>query len=163
MLIAPNEEKMWEEQPIKYNISKVDEMYSDVKIDTNYLKAKRRILNERGRQKLPGFLEALKNRDYIDLELFAQVSNFWDVKKQSRLIESILINITIPPIILFEKRYGYKSYELIDGRQRIIAIRDFYNNKYQLNGLEFLYEFEGCTYRELPIEIRRNLDNHSIS
>lgn len=161
MLLAPNEEKMWEEQPMKYNISALDNMYSDVEITTDYLKAKKRILRLIDRQQLPGFLEALKNRDYIDLELFAQISNFWDAKKQSRLIESILINIPVPPIILFEKRYGY--YELLDGKQRIIAIRDFYNNKYQLTGLEFLSEFEGCTYDELPIEFRRNIDNHYIS
>ncbi len=81
-------------------------MYNDVKIDTDYLKEKRRILNERSRHKLPGFLEALKNRDYIDLELFAQISNFWDVKKQSRLIESILINITIPQLFFLRKGMG---------------------------------------------------------
>ncbi|BAZ12050.1 hypothetical protein NIES4071_38780 [Calothrix sp. NIES-4071] len=161
MLIAPNEEKMWEKQPIKYSISELDDMYSDVKITTDYLKAKRRILRLSSRKQVPGFLEELKNRSYIDLELFNKIDYCWDIKKQSRLIESILINIPIPPIILFEKTYD--SYELIDGKQRILAIRDFYNNKYQLTELEFLSEFEGCTYKQLPIEFRRNLDNHYIS
>lgn len=161
MLIAPNEEKMWEEQPITYKISALNDMYSDVEITTDYLKAQRRILRLTDRQQVPKFLEELKNHNYIDLEVFAKIGYFWNIKKQSRLIESILINIPLPPIILFEKNYG--SYELIDGKQRIIAIRDFYNNKYQLTGLEFLSEFEGCTYDELPIEFRSNIDNHYIS
>lgn len=142
MLLAPNEEKMWEEQPIKYNISKLDEMYSDVKIDTDYLKAKRRILNERGSQKLLGFLEALKDRNYIDLELFAQVSNFWDVKKQSRLIESILINITTPPIILFEKRL-FPYYSDLDQRIR---------NTHQTGIGRLLLELKKNKYKDLAVE-----------
>ncbi len=101
MLIAPNEEKMWEEQPITYKISALDDMYSDVEITTDYLKAQRRILRLTDRQQIPRFLEELKNRNYIDLEVFAQIGYFWDIKKQSRLIESILINIPVPPIILF--------------------------------------------------------------
>ena len=39
---------------------------------------------------------------------------------QSRLIESFLINIPVPPIILYEKNYN--SYEVMDGQQRITAI-----------------------------------------
>ncbi|BDA72548.1 protein of unknown function DUF262 [Rivularia sp. IAM M-261] len=162
MLIAPNEEKMWEEQPITYKISALDDyLYSDEELTTDYFKAQKRILTLRNRQQLPGFLRNLTNRNYIDLELFTKIGYSWDVKKQSRFIESILLNIPLPPIILFET--GYRNYELIDGKQRIVAIRDFYGDKYQLTGLEFLTEFEGRIYDKLPIEFRSNLNNHYIS
>ncbi|XWK88512.1 MAG: DUF262 domain-containing protein [Phormidium sp.] len=86
----------------------------------------------------------------MDLQPFYQRRLRWDEKKQSRLIESFLINIPVPPIILFEKEYNF--YEVMDGQQRITAIRDFYENKLRLTGLELWSELNGRTYYERFVE-----------
>ncbi|MBK8853902.1 MAG: DUF262 domain-containing protein [Saprospiraceae bacterium] len=48
----------------------------------------------------------------------------WSTVQKSLLIESFLLNIPIPPIFLFEK--DFHSYEVVDGRQRLEAIQDFF-------------------------------------
>ncbi len=47
----------------------------------------------------------------------------WDIKRQSRFIESILLSIPVPPIFVFQGDDGV--WELIDGLQRISTILKF--------------------------------------
>lgn len=156
MLLAPIEEKMWQTSPSP-NKTKM----SDGDINDKYISGEQRILTEINREKLPSFVEALKKPGYMNLRPFYQRRARWDTEKQSRLIESFLINIPVPPIILYEK--DYNSYEVMDGQQRISAIRDFYENKLILKGLEIWPELEGRTYGNLPAKIRAGIDRRSIS
>jgi hypothetical protein len=57
----------------------------------------------------------------------------WDAKRQSKLIESFLMNVPVPPIFLNEDAYG--SYSVIDGRQRLVALREFFEGRLTLRGL----------------------------
>jgi hypothetical protein len=92
---------------------------------------------------------------------FYQRRDRWDAQKQSRLIESFLINIPVPPLILCET--SYNSYEVMDGQQRITAIENFYNNKLKLTGLEIWPELEGRTYKSLPAKIKDGINRRAIS
>lgn len=56
----------------------------------------------------------------IDLNPRYQRRFRWDEARQSRLIESFLMNVPIPPIFLNEDRYS-----IIDGKQRLMAINEF--------------------------------------
>jgi hypothetical protein len=47
----------------------------------------------------------------------------WNIGQKSRLIESVLLGIPLPPIFVFEKDNG--SWELIDGLQRISTMLEF--------------------------------------
>lgn len=47
----------------------------------------------------------------------------WDISQQSALIESILLNIPIPPIYVFQNERG--KWNLIDGQQRLSTIFKF--------------------------------------
>jgi hypothetical protein len=58
----------------------------------------------------------------------------------------------VPPIILYEE--SYRGYKIIDGRERLKAIADFYSNRLALTGLEVELELDGCTYATLPIATR---------
>ncbi len=156
MPFALAEERMWEKAPVLNRTQ-----MSDVEINTKYESGEQRILIEINREKLPSFFEALKKPGYMDLRPFYQRRARWDSKMQSRLIESFLINIPIPPIILYEKEFN--SYEVMDGQQRISAIKDFYENKLKLAGLELWPELNGRTYATLPVKIRAGIDRRSIS
>ncbi|MDM9385133.1 DUF262 domain-containing protein [Chlorogloeopsis sp. ULAP01] len=157
MILAPSEEKMWEKSPTKKN----SDTKTDEEINAKYEKGEKRILTEMNREKLPNFVEALKKPGYMDVQPFYQRRSRWDEKKQSRLIESFLINIPVPPIILYEK--DYNSYEVMDGQQRITALRDFYENKLELTGLELWPELNQRTYDQLPAKIKAGIDRRSIS
>ena len=155
-LLTPTEEKMWEKTPSLNHIT-----MSDQQINAKYEKGKQRILIEMNREKLPAFVESLKKPGYMDLRPLYQRRNRWDKKKQSQLIESFLINIPVPPIILYEKKYNV--YEVMDGQQRITSLQDFYENRLQLTELELWPELNGRTYNELPGNIKAGIDRHSIS
>ncbi|MEG3958459.1 DUF262 domain-containing protein [Microcoleus sp. herbarium2] len=156
MQIAPFEEKMWESSP-----TKTPPKISDSEINHKYELRENRILTEINREKLPSFVQALKNPGYMEMRPFYQRRARWTPKMQSKLIESFLINIPVPSIILYEK--DYNSYEVMDGQQRITAIQDFYENKLSLTGLEIWDELNGRTYNQLPQKIRAGIDRRSIS
>lgn len=97
----------------------------------------------------------------IDLEPQYQRRSRWDNKKRSLLIESLLLNIPIPPIFLFEIEYG--QYEVVDGRQRLETLKDFLDNLFPLKNLTFWKELNGKRFRELPVIIQRGLLRRTIS
>lgn len=156
MLLTRTEQQMWENSAPKNSGSR-----SSNEIERKYESGEQRILTEINREKLPSFVSSLKTESYMELQPFYQRRQRWDAVKQSRLIESFLINIPIPPIILYEVRYN--SYEVMDGQQRISAIRNFYANKLVLEGLEIWPELNGLIYKQLPIKIRAGIDRRSIS
>ena len=134
---------------------------SDNEINEKYEQGERRILLEINREKLPSFADSLKKPNYMETRPFYQRRDRWDAQKQSRLIESFLMNIPVPPLILYET--SYNSYEVMDGQQRITAIENFYNNKLQLTGLEIWPELEGRTYKSLPAKIKDGINRRAIS
>jgi hypothetical protein len=66
----------------------------------------------------------------------------------------------VPPIILYEVSYG--KYKIIDGRERLKAIADFYNRRLVLTGLELNLGLEGQTCNTLPVIIKSALDLRSL-
>lgn len=133
----------------------------DSEINEKYQRGEGRIVVENNRERLPGFVEQLSNVKYMDLRPFYQRRPRWDAVRQSRLIESFLINLPVPPVFLYER--DYNSYEVMDGQQRITAVRDFYNNTFSLEGLQYWPELEGKFYRNLPSLVKAGIDRRSIS
>ena len=85
----------------------------------------------------------------------------WSNKKRSLLIESLLLNIPIPPLFLYET--DYNEYEVVDGRQRIDATIGFLRNNYPLIGLKFWKELNGKRFNALPEIIKKGLLRRSLS
>lgn len=155
-LLAPTEETMWGKTPSVNHIK-----MSDQEINDKYEKGEQRILTEINREKLPAFVDSLKKPGYMDIQPFYQRRNRWNKEKQSRLIESFLSNIPVPPIILYER--DYNVYEVMDGQQRITALKEFYDNNLTLTGLELWPELNRRTYKQLPAKIKAGIDRRSIS
>ncbi|WP_143525147.1 DUF262 domain-containing protein [Labilibacter marinus] len=85
----------------------------------------------------------------------------WSAIQKSRLIESFLMNIPIPPIFLYEN--DYYEYEVVDGRQRLEAINDFFKDRFKLKGLEFLTHLDGEKFSTLEDENKRLLYRRTIT
>jgi hypothetical protein len=85
----------------------------------------------------------------------------WDAERQSLLIESFIINIPVPPVFVYET--SYNRYEVMDGQQRITAIKDFYEDQLVLTGLERWPELNGKKRKQLPSKIQAAIDRRSIS
>lgn len=156
MTISQTKTNPWQKRSRK-DVKKL----SDNEINEKYEQGERRILLEMNREKLPSFADSLKKPNYMETRPFYQRRDRWDAQKQSRLIESFLMNIPVPPLILYET--SYNSYEVMDGQQRITAIENFYNNKLKLTGLEIWPELEGRTYKSLPAKIKDGINRRAIS
>lgn len=100
---------------------------------------------------LGSLIDQLEN-DEIDLQPdFQRVTDVWDNVKKSRLIESILLGLPLPSFYFSEDPVSQKL-SIIDGLQRICAIRDFVlekENPLKLEGLQFLKNLDGFTFSQL--------------
>ncbi len=129
-------------------------------INEKYLKGEVRIVTEQARYPLNQIQSMFETESYDKHPEF-QRRHRWSVEKKSRLIESFIMNVPVPPIFLYEK--DYSQYEVMDGLQRITAIVEFYENRYALSSLEEWPELNGMTYRQLPLQIKRGIDRRYIS
>lgn len=153
---ASSELSMWSDSPP----SPRQEMTDD-EINSKYAQREWRIVTESNRELLPNFVEALKRNEWMNLRPFYQRRQRWDEVRQSRLIESFIMNIPVPPLFVYEADLA--KYEVMDGQQRITALREFYADKLVLKGLVQWEEVNGRTYSQLPSEIRKGIDRRSIS
>lgn len=129
-------------------------------ITDKYIKGEIRIITEQARYPLTSIAEIVESDQY-NLNPSYQRRSKWDDTKKSRLIESFIINVPVPPIFLYEAEYA--KYELMDGLQRLTAIYEFYKDKFSLEGLEEWPELNGYKYSELPPKIKNGIDRRYIS
>lgn len=90
----------------------------------------------------------------------------WEEEKQSRFVESLILEMPVPPIFVIETDDGI--YELIDGLQRISSYLHFRGEKLgesqddflKLSGCDIVKELNGLTFDNLPkalqIKIKRS-------
>lgn len=133
---------------------------TDAEINSKYIQGDIRIVTEQARYPLPAIKDMLSNPDY-EIHPEFQRRHRWDRVRQSRLIESFIMNVPITPVFLYEK--DFSSYEVMDGLQRLTAIKEFYCDEFPLEGLEEWPELNGRKYSELPTQIRKGIDRRNIS
>ncbi|EJL6953833.1 DUF262 domain-containing protein [Vibrio cholerae] len=78
----------------------------------------------------------------------------WDIKRASKLIESLLIGLPIPQIFLYQKEKN--EFLVIDGQQRLMTLYYFYNGRFprktKRNELREIFDEHGF----IPKEIMNN-------
>lgn len=84
----------------------------------------------------------------------------WDLKKASRLIESFLIGLPVPVIYLAFNENGDR--EVIDGLQRLTSVFNFFDNQYELKGLEILKKLNGLKFNQLPQKSQELLEDTTM-
>lgn len=92
---------------------------------------------------------------------FQRKDNIWNVKKQSQLIESILIRLPLPAFY-FDASDDNK-WLVVDGLQRLSALKNFViDQKLILEDLEFLTILNGEKFSGLPREFQRRIEESPI-
>ena len=128
---------------------------------SKYASSQLRVVRETKDYQLDYLKHALRpGGDLIDTSPSYQRRSRWTIKKKSLLIESFLLNIPVPPIFLYER--DYNAYEVIDGRQRLDAIRAFLVNEFALVGLEYWQELHGLTFEDLSPVLQKGLLRRSL-
>lgn len=106
----------------------------------------------------------IKNGD-MDLQPDFQRGEVWTTQKKRKLIDSILREWKIPPIHVVPNKKNVD--EVLDGQQRLAAIRDFYENHLSIDGNiepvdSVIQKLDGLYYQDLPIEWQRKIRQYSI-
>lgn len=102
---------------------------------------------------------------------FQRKSDLWNPIQQSRLIESILLRLPLPAFyfdeIIEKEEDAFQRrvmWQVIDGLQRCSVIRNFVvDNKLQLTDLEFLTQFNGLRYKDLPRDLARRISQTPLT
>ena len=110
-------------------------------------------------------------RGNIELTPNFQRRDAWNIQKKSRLIESLILGLPVPQIVLAERVKG--KFIVLDGKQRLLSIFQFYGksgssyDNFKLTGLEILKKLNGSSYEDLQNSfldpsLINALDNQSI-
>lgn len=110
-------------------------------------------------------VEMLEHKEIKLYTEFQRHPDLWNDTKKSRFIESLLLNLPIP-MFYFDVQDD-NLWRVIDRLQRLSTLKSFIldDGKKQLvlKGLEFLKEYEGKTYKELPRPLQRRISSFTVT
>ena len=77
-------------------------------------------------------MDCLDDQTYYVPE-YQRDSSQWDIPKKSLFMESLINNLTIPPLIAYpETDSGRERWQIVDGQQRLTTIREFMHDGFAL-------------------------------
>lgn len=116
---------------------------------------------------ISNIIDQLKCGDILLEPDFQRHPDLWNDKKQSRLIESLMIRIPLPTFY-FDSTDDDKLI-VVDGLQRLYAIKRFMvldeddEKRLRLTDLEYLKEYEGRKFEELPPNMQRRIKTQTLT
>ena len=90
-------------------------------------------------------------------------TDLWHDSEQSRLIESLILGIPLQSfyfdvrIVQGEQGLQRQVWDVVDGLQRLSSLRSYLIDGKRFKGLEYLSEYDGKRYDELPRILQRNI------
>jgi hypothetical protein len=168
----PSSEHLLEHERISFGDEVAKSKATNEELNSRYVKGDIRIVTESARYSLAGILSMLQETVELDvpggrkelrykLDPEYQRRHRWSDERKSRLIESFLMNVPVPPVFLYERDLA--RFEVMDGRQRLTALSEFYADKFALTGLQYWSDLDGRKYSELPLKVRDGIDRRYIS
>ncbi|MHC1735752.1 MAG: DUF262 domain-containing protein [Erysipelotrichaceae bacterium] len=127
-------------------------------IENRYRNGEYRIVTEQARYPLSSVVSIFSS---INLSPIYQRRRIWSDERKSKLIESFIINVPVPPVFLYE--FELSRYEIMDGLQRISTIIEFLNDKFKLRNLDIWSDLNDKYYSELPEIIKDGINRRYIS
>ena len=85
----------------------------------------------------------------------------WDLKKQSKLIESCIMRIPLPVLYVAEGRDGRIT--VVDGLQRLTTFVRFMGDEFKLTRLGDAHPLEGKRYSELPVNLQERVEDTQLT
>ena len=111
---------------------------------------------------IDSIIKRIKNNEMKFDSSFQRKSGLWNRKQKSQLIESIFLKIPLPAF--YFDASDDDEWQIIDGLQRIGTIKEFvFDNGFALSGLEFLKDFDGLKFKELPRSMQRRIEETNLN
>lgn len=100
-------------------------------------------------------------RGNIALNPRFQRRDAWGTDRKSRFVESIILGLPIPQVVLAERAGQKGTYIVLDGKQRLLSMMQFAgiaaegskNNKFSLEDLEVRDDLNGKTYADIEHDL----------
>lgn len=101
----------------------------------------------------------------LDLQPNFQRGEIWDTKRRQRLIDTILRDWYVPAIHIVVDSQGEEV--VLDGQQRLAAIRDFFADKVKIDGSiepydQSIVDLDGLRYSKLPSATRKSVNRFPL-
>lgn len=80
----------------------------------------------------PGSILDMVDSGIIEIPFF-QRNYVWDIKKASKLIESLILGLPVPELFFYSEGDENTSYKIIDGQQRLLSIYFFLKGRFPKN------------------------------
>ena len=94
---------------------------------------------------------------------YQRLPELWGPQRMSQLIESLLIRIPLP-VFYFDG--SNDAWEVVDGLQRLSTLKRFMVDKgdeaLRLTGLEYLRQYNGKTFEELPLFLQGRIEETQL-
>lgn len=102
----------------------------------------------------------------LELQPDFQRGEVWGLDKKQALIDTILRGWHVPPIHIIVVD-ATKRHEVLDGQQRLTAIRDFKDNRFPFDGYcdpisKEMQDLDGLYFKDLPETYRNEFDDYAI-
>ncbi|MFP3679234.1 DUF262 domain-containing protein [Pseudomonas sp. SIMBA_041] len=104
--------------------------------------------------------------DRLDLQPNFQRGEVWGKGKKQRLVDSVLRGWHIPPIHVIQVPSSERQ-EVLDGQQRLAAIRDFIEGQFPINGEQepvekYIQALDGFYWDDLSAEMQGKFEDFTI-
>lgn len=102
----------------------------------------------------------------LDLQPHFQRGEVWPLAKKQRLVDSILRDWHIPPVHVVVSATTHAD-EVLDGQQRLAAIRDFHAGLFQVDGTCKPFDpeisaLDGFKYEDLPTAFKYRFNRYTV-
>jgi hypothetical protein len=103
------------------------------------------------------------NEGEIDLMPdFQRRAGIWDKTRMSRLVESLLLRIPLP--VFYFSADSKDRWAVVDGLQRLTTLKQYaLDGSFALENLEFLLQYEGMRFNDLPRTMQRRVNESEIT
>ena len=99
------------------------------------------------------------NRKII-LDSSFQREDVWKQRQKAELIESVLMGLPLPIFYFNQDKFG--NLVVIDGRQRLTALFQYIDNKYNLGNLKILSEYNNKKFMDLEPIMKSKIEDYQI-
>lgn len=118
---------------------------------------------------ISNIMDRLENKEFDLTPAFQRHGGLWNEEKQSQLIESLMLKIPLPAFYFDASKED--EWIVIDGLQRLTAFQNYLvgnkqkdgsSKKSCFKGLQYLTDFNGKTFDDLPRQYIRRIKESSI-
>jgi hypothetical protein len=107
---------------------------------------------------IKSLVQEIREKELIVRPTF-QRNQVWDPTRRSKFVESILLNIPIPTLFFADDE---DKKVVVDGQQRLLALKEFLDNSYPLRNLEVLAPLNGKRFDALTERQQRIINNRTL-